>query len=105
MKQTIADKIKTLAKLPHVVENRRKLRAMYYIAKVNSKTHFARLRNHLFQSVSSFSGTAKIVDGWVVTLREEGTCDDQPWGQDIDKVFLFPMSSYDSNGDKPLVRP
>lgn len=105
MKQTIADKIKALAKLPHVVENRRKLRAMYYIAKVNPTSFFLRMKEHDFKVINAFSGAGKMVNGWIATLREEGVHDDQPWGRDIDKVSLFPLSSYDSNGDRPLVNP
>jgi hypothetical protein len=99
-KTLIADRIKQLAQTDGVQENRRKLRAMSYIADREPETKLE-WTGRIFRSSSSFSGAKTTIHGWIVQLYDIP----HRYRLTIDYVVLLPLSSYDSNGDKPLIEP
>ncbi len=96
MKQTIGDKIRALANTPSVKENRRKLKAMYYISKREKKTKLD-MGIQTFRSNNSISSYIEHIQGWSIILFNG------PYRTIIDSVALISLSDYDSNGDRPLI--
>jgi len=96
MEEKIGDKIRRFANLPHVVEKRRQLRAMYYLAK--------RERGELTFTLPSgpvemTSGVRKISTIMIITLEVpiEGS-----WVQEsVEKLLLYPIDTYTSAGEPP----
>lgn len=104
MKKTVADKIRELAKNPVVIENRRKMRAMYHIAKISDGNSQITLVRRTFASPSSLSGLPRTFEGWSAVLETQFESDTGlSWRQE-ERVDLFPADMYDSNGDRPLVK-
>lgn len=104
MKKTFADRLMELIKNPVVQENRRKIRAMYHIAKISDGQSQVTLIPRVFAAPSSLSGLPRTIDGWVVVLETQHKSDTgMSWRQE-ERVDLFPASTYDSNGDRPLVK-
>ena len=98
MEEKIADKLRRFANLPHVVENRRKLRAMYYLAKHNKGEC----------SFEQYPCSIQMVSGIVKeSLLTIVTC----WlpipgcyiNDSVEKLALYPMDTYTSAGEHPRV--
>lgn len=88
-----------LANNPTVKANRRKLRAMFYLNKVDPKTYPLCISPARFPIKDSLSGVKRNIFGWVTVLRqEEGT-----YSNEVEVVHLFGGTDYESNGDRPFV--
>jgi hypothetical protein len=95
--ETIADKIRRIAKHPQVVKNRRLLKAMYYITqRENATMTYTKWETNV-------NGGSKHVTAVVAT------CDiinNGRFAQQIGKtIVMFPLNSYDPHtGEPPTIR-
>ncbi len=83
MEEKIGEKIKRFANLPHVVENRRKLRAMYYIVN-NTKDGKCSVRRNDINSTNIL-----VVTLWLPI--QNGACTEST---PVEKLILYPMMTY-----------
>ena len=99
MEEKIADKIRRFANLPHVVEKRRQLRAMYYLAKrEGGECSFIQPVG----PVTMVTGIVKQSPVTVITL--EVPIPGSYVQESIEKLVLFPMDTYTSAGEPPSIK-
>jgi len=96
MKEKIGEKLKRFANLPHVIEKRRKLRAMYYLSKKEGGELNFKKYNVLVETASDskMERTVAIVTCWIPI---PGCYASDP----IARLVLFPMDTYTSYGEEP----
>ena len=99
MEEKIGDKIRRFANLPHVVEKRRQLRAMYYLAKKEGgECSFEQYPC----PIESVSGLVRMSPLTIVTLwLPIPGC---PTKDSVEKLALYPMDTYTSAGEHPHIK-
>ena len=97
--ETIADKIRRVAKHPSVIRNRRLLKAMHHITQREDAV--MRFTN----SKMLVNGGTKEITAVVATIA----IDSDAWGAGADdlgeKIVMFPLNSFDQHtGEPPTIR-
>ena len=94
--ETIADKIRRIAKHPSVVRNRRLLKAMHYITQRENATMTLRNSDALINN-----GTRKITTT-TIRLNGWGTIGNFQYTELIGKpIVIFPLNSFDPHTGEP----
>ena len=103
MEEKIADKFRRFANLPRVIENRRRLRAMYYLAK-NGDGHISTIHHHT--PIKTHDGIVRESSIMIVTYDSNwSNSHHAPTSTFAEKLFLYSMDTYTEAGEPPTLQP
>ena len=102
MEEKIADKIRRFSNLPLIIENRRKLRAMYYLAK--NEYGYISFINHN-APIKTNDGIVQDASIMIVSYySNRSSSRPAPASTFVEKMFLYSMDTYTEAGEPPTLQ-